>query len=96
LEISGAPDQFTMKKQSTIFQKNVSKMRNKFCDAYIRLDDGKKYHVHKLVLARQSEFFTKLFKYDTLHYNLRCQHYNLGKVTSFGFLAILHWIYEVN
>jgi hypothetical protein len=96
LEVTGAPKQFIMIVKRSIFQKTISKARNKFADAFIRLQDGKLYHVHKCVLARQSQYFAKLFKYDSKQYSLRSQYYHLSKVSSAGLTAILHWMYEVN
>ena len=66
-----------------------NRRKEKYVDASIKLDDGSVYLVHKYLLARDSEFFAKLFLYSDK------QEYTIRKVSSEGFTAILIWIYKV-
>jgi len=80
-----------MELSSKNFLEFTSSLRKtqKYFDASIKLDDGSVYSVHKLLLARDSEFFAKLFRYSDE------KEYSLQMVSSQEFVAILTWIYEV-
>ena len=69
------------------FTSSISQTQ-KFSDATILLDDGSRYKVHKCVLARDSEFFRNLFRYQA------GPEYKLSKVRAKTFQTILDWIYS--
>jgi len=61
-----------------------------YFDAVIKLDDGSSFYVHKIMLAKDSGFFCKLFTYENE------SEYRVGNVTSKAFRNILDWIYKVH
>jgi hypothetical protein len=69
------------------FTSTISQTK-KYSDAIIRLEDGSRHKVHKFLLARDSEFFRKLFKYQS------GSEYKLSNVTSGMLEKILDWIYN--
>ena len=61
-----------------------------YFDAVIKLDDGSSFNVHKILLAKDSGFFCKLFTYENEN------EYRVGNLTSKSFWNILDWIYKVH
>ena len=57
-----------------------------FSDAKIILDDGSKFDVHKILMARESGFFMGQFKQQQ-------KQYHLHKVSTKTFEMVLDWIY---
>jgi hypothetical protein len=85
-------EQAVMDLQSSQNSINImSKLRksNIFSNVLITLDDGTSFEAHKFLLARHSQFFTKLFTYKNTN------EYHLGTVSSKSFSNILDWIYKV-
>ena len=60
-----------------------------FADAKVILDDGTVHKIHKLLLARDSLFFNKLFTHE------QGKDYHLQMVAKAEFAQVLDWIYEV-
>ena len=61
-----------------------------YVDAKVILDDGTVHKIHKLLLARDSLFFHKLFTHK------QGIEYRLEMVEREEFARVLDWIYEVN
>ena len=57
-----------------------------FSDAIIILDNGSKFHIHKILFARKSGFFKAQFKRQQ-------KQYYLHKVSSETFKTVVDWIY---
>ena len=74
------------------FVKTTSALQQtkKYFDAEIILDDETVHKVHKILLARQSTFFRKLFFYQ------EGKEYHLQMLKSTEFVQVLEWIYEVS
>ena len=77
---------------SEIFVESTAMLRRtkSFVDAEVILDDGTVHKIHKLLLARDSLFFNKLFTHE------QGIEYRLQMVARAEFARVLDWIYEVS
>ena len=74
------------------FVKSTGMLRRtkSYVDAKVILDDGTVHQIHKLLLARDSLFFNKLFTHE------QGIEYRLQMVARVEFERVLDWIYEVS